>query len=71
VQRDGERQSGEVDDPGWTADTIERIIARDPVVTISRIDEYGTPWFDYAFSARDLHSIAIMEDASWEFAGDG
>lgn len=36
------------------------------VVTISRIDEYGTPWFDYVFSARDLHSIGIMEDASWE-----
>jgi hypothetical protein len=34
-------------------------------------DEYGTPWFDHAFSVRDVHSIAIMEDASWEFADDG
>jgi hypothetical protein len=25
---------------GWTADTLERIIASDPVVFIERIDEY-------------------------------
>lgn len=26
---------------GWTADSIERIIAQTPVVQISQIDEYG------------------------------
>lgn len=71
AQRERERQSGEIEDPGWTANTIERILARDLVVTISRIDEHGTPWFEYAFSERDLHSIAIMEDASWEYADGG
>lgn len=57
------------DAAGWTADTIERIIAQDPVVTISSIDEYGRPWFDYELKSDDrqveYHSIAIMEDESW------
>ena len=57
------------DDAGWTADTIERIIAQDPVVTISSIDECGRPWFDYELKSDDrqveYHSIAIMEDESW------
>jgi hypothetical protein len=43
IQREHERQSGEIEDPGWTADTIERILARDPIVTISTIDEHGIP----------------------------
>lgn len=71
MQRDRERQSGEIEHPGWTAETIERILARDRVVTISRVDEYGTPWFEYAFSARGLHAIAIVEDASWEYTDGG
>lgn len=57
------------EDAGWTADTIERIIAQDPVVTISSIDEYGLPWFDYELKSSsgeiDHHSLAIMEDESW------
>lgn len=55
---------------GWTADTIERIIARDPVVVISRIDELATPWFDVELTTEsgeaEQHTIAIMEDESWE-----
>ena len=54
---------------GWTADTIERILAQDPVVTISSIDEYGQPWFEYKLRSPsgevEHHSIAIMEDESW------
>jgi hypothetical protein len=54
---------------GWTADTIERIIAQDPVVSISSIDEYGLPWFEYEFRSAsgkiEHHSLAIMEDESW------
>ena len=53
---------------GWTADTIERIIAQDPVVTISSIDEYGLPWFEYQLKSAtgeiEEHSLAIMEDDS-------
>ena len=54
---------------GWTADTIERIIASDPVVVIELIDEYGTPWFDVALDGDDgeeHHSLAILDDDSWE-----
>jgi hypothetical protein len=55
----------------WTADTIEGILARDPVVTISVVDEYG-PWFEYDLPDFDghleHHSIMIMEDDSWSIA---
>ena len=68
-QRDRELREG-AEDAGWTADTIERIIKQDPIVTISRIDEYGYPWFDYELKREDGtiedHSLAIMEDDSWE-----
>ncbi len=55
---------------GWTADTIERIIASDPVVTIDRIDEYGAPWFEVELDGKsgvEHHSLTILEDDSWEF----
>ncbi len=70
-QREREiREGGEL--PGWTADTLERILKLDPIVTIDRMDEYGYPWFDYEFVGPDgeteEHSIAIMEDDSWELA---
>ena len=67
-QRQRELREG-VEDAGWTADTIERIIAQDPVVTISDIDEYGFPWFEYelksAGGGMEHHSLAIMDDESW------
>ena len=70
-QRERERREG-IEDAGWTADTIERIIAQNPVVTIDRIDEYGLLWFDVRLlcdnGAVEEHSIAIMEDESWEVA---
>lgn len=57
------------EDAGWTANTIEQIIAQDPIVTISSIDEYGLPWFEYELKSASgeihYHSIAIMEDESW------
>ncbi len=56
---------------GWTADTIERILAQDPVVVIDHIDEYGLPWFEYLLDddeGHEEHSMAIMEDDSWEYA---
>ena len=67
-QRERELRAG-AEDAGWTADTIERIIAQDPVVTISSIDQQGLPWFEYELEAADgeieYHSIAILEDESW------
>jgi hypothetical protein len=59
---------------GWTADTLERILALDPVVTITRVDEYGMPWFDYELVSADgrieQHSLGIAEDESWERVED-
>lgn len=67
-QRERELREG-TEDAGWTADTIERIIAQYPVVTISSIDEYGYPWFEYELKSAsgeiEYHSLAIMEDESW------
>ena len=67
-QREREVREG-AEDAGWTADTIERILKRNPVVAIARIDEYGMPWFDCALNREDgtteFHSLAIMEDESW------
>jgi hypothetical protein len=60
----------DVKDAGWTANTIERIIQLNPVVTIDEIDEDDLPWFEYEFKGDDgeieSHRIAIMEDDSWE-----
>jgi hypothetical protein len=67
-QRERELREG-AEDAGWTANTIERIIAQDPIVTISSIDGYGRPWFEYelksASGETEYHSLLIMEDDSW------
>jgi hypothetical protein len=72
-QRERELRDG-VEMPGWTADTLERILATDPVVTIFEIAEYGAPWFEYELAAADgsieYHSLAITEDDSWTRFGD-
>jgi hypothetical protein len=55
--------------PGWTADTIERIIASNPIVVIDKIDENGAPWFDVELPGDDgteYHSLMILDDDSWE-----
>ena len=67
-QRERELREG-AEGAGWTADTIERIIAQDPVVTISSIDERGHPWFEYELKSaggeNEHHSLAIVDDESW------
>lgn len=69
LTRDREMREG-IEAPGWTADTLERILTADPVVTIARIDEYSQPWFDCTLErsdgAREDHSFAVMDDDSWE-----
>lgn len=60
---------------GWTADTIERIIASNPIVIIDRVDEFGAPWFERELPASDseieYHSLTITVDDSWEFVKSG
>lgn len=69
LQQEREIREG-LDDAGWTADTLERILAQDPVVVISQVDEYGHPWFEYTlnddYGENEEHSIAIMDEVSWE-----
>ena len=69
LQRTREIRDG-LDDTGWTADTLERILAQNPVVVISQVDEYGQPWFEYNLmddsGEIEEHSIAIMDEESWE-----
>ena len=69
--RERELRDGD-ENPGWTANTIERVIAQDPIVTIWLIDEYGRPWFECfpigENGIKESHSICISDDASWEFA---
>jgi hypothetical protein len=68
AQRERELATG-AQMPGWTADTIERIIASHPIVTIDRIDKYGAPWFDVELDGADgveHHSLTILDDDSWE-----
>ncbi|HEX4797599.1 MAG TPA: hypothetical protein VH370_27645 [Humisphaera sp.] len=72
-QRERERRQG-LSDAGYTADTIERIIAQHPIVTIDRIDEHGFPWFDCDLEVNgqtEFHSLAIMDDESWERIAPG
>lgn len=69
AQRERELATG-AEMAGWTADTIERIIAKDPVVTIDRIDEYGAPWFEVELNGDDgaeHHSLTILDNDSWEY----
>ena len=67
-QREQQLRDG-VEDAGFTADTIERIILQDPVVSISSIDEFGHPWFDYELKSPsggiEYHSLFIVDDESW------
>jgi len=70
IQREREMRD-QVDDAGWTANTIERIIAFAPVQMISAIDEYGHPWFECRIpgptDALEEHSLTILDDDSWEY----
>jgi hypothetical protein len=68
-QRERELQDG-AEMAGWTADTLERILSIDPVVTIDHVDEFGMPWFRYELVGDEgrieYHSLGITEDESWE-----
>lgn len=61
--------ANKVEDAGWTANTIELILAQTPIVEIDFIDEYGSPWYlseVLVNGQKEQHTIAILEDDSWE-----
>ncbi len=67
-QREREIAAG-LKDAGWTANTIELIIAQSPVVKIDDIDAFGSPWYTTKLMVdgkEERHLIAISEDESWE-----
>jgi len=59
---------------GWTADSIERIIAQTPVVQISEIDEYGCVWYETTIIGSDgteeSHSLIVYDDDTWEHVAE-
>ena len=59
---------------GWTADSLERIIAQSPVVQISRIDEDGCVWYDATIiglaGKQEQHSLIVYNDHTWEPVSD-
>lgn len=58
-----------INNPGWTANTIELIIAQNPIVEIDTIDEYGKPWFTSEIlvnGKKETHTLSINEDDSWK-----
>ena len=54
---------------GWTANTIELIIAQTPIVEIDTITEFGQAWFTCEIRVNgelETHEMAIVDDESWE-----
>ena len=55
---------------GWTADSIERIIAQTPIVRVSRVDEDGCVWYTATIIGDDgneeYHELILYEDDTWE-----
>jgi hypothetical protein len=68
-QRENEIDKG-AEMAGWTADSIERIIAHAPIVQISHVDEYGCVWYETSIIGPDgteeLHSLIVYDDDTWE-----
>lgn len=72
-QREVEKSRG-AELPGWTADSIERIIAQTPVVPISRIDGDGCVWYETSIIGPDgteeYHSLIVYNDDTWKKVDD-
>jgi len=73
-QRESEIASG-AEMAGWTADSIERVIAQTPIVQVSHIDEYGCVWYETTIIGPDgteeHHSLIVYDDDTWERVGKG
>jgi len=61
-------------DAQFTVRILQRLADRRQVVCIDQIDEYGKPWFSYRFrnkrGRQEEHSLAVMDEASWEMFDD-
>ncbi len=59
---------------GHTANTIEQVIAKNPIVRIWQIDEFGYPWYEVSFLADDgepeEHTLMVFDDGTWEKVED-
>ena len=68
-QRDDEVARG-AEMAGHTADTIDRIVAENPIVKIWQIDEFGYPWYEVSLIANngefDEHTLMVYDDGTWE-----
>lgn len=68
-QREREQTEGS-ELPGWTADSIERIIDQSPIVSICRVDKWGCVWYDASTISPDgtevYHSLIVYDDDTWE-----
>jgi hypothetical protein len=71
-QRENELASGS-EMAGWTADSIERIIAQTPIVQIYRIDDDGCVWYESTIigpeGREEEHSLIVYDDDTWEPVG--
>jgi len=59
-----------IENPGWTANILELIIAQQPIVEIDTITEFGQSWFTATISFNgqlEEHNLAIIDNESWEF----
>lgn len=56
--------------PGHTANTIERIIAENPIVEIYQIDSFGYPWYKVSLASSngqiEEHTLMLYDDGTWE-----
>ncbi|MHB0955148.1 MAG: hypothetical protein ACYC0X_02095 [Pirellulaceae bacterium] len=72
-QRENEIADG-VEMAGWTADSIERIIAQLPIVRIWQIDEYGCVWYEASIvgpdGTKEEHTLIVYDDDTWEPVSD-
>ncbi len=64
-QRDSEIARS-VEMAGHTADTIERVIATNPIVKIWQIDEFGYPWYEVTLVGEngesEEHILMVYDD---------
>ena len=55
-----------------TVRILQRLRDRKKILRIDHIDEYGYPWFDVEFRNKkgtwEHHSLAVMDNASWDFS---
>ncbi len=55
-----------------TATAIERIIAKNPIVTVTQVDEFGGVWYEAERTDSEgqieHHYVMLYDDDTWEVA---